>query len=248
MDRLIWSGEGYPHNRQWLEFFENQSIEQINGLVKAIGNNAIVSGMTGELNAISDGFLIYGNELLPFVSGGNGPLIVIVEEITQAGYDINGTGDFSTILPIWKKRYCKLGNIGDANVVESFEFSILERVDTLKFLTLNRFKVLKRGKVRVTYEDGEATDIVVFGDFTEGSLNGTYGDSSGTTFIGVSFEDLDTDNYEVLFTGIYGFSIYFPNPTFRVTQKNIGELKFNVRTDAASATGLNDFEITLLGI
>lgn len=195
MDKLIISNEGYPGTTELLQFMEKSSHDQISALIKAVGNNCIVSGMEVSGGDLTDGWLIYGDELLPFESSTLGATVVIVETVVSGGYDDADDGNFSTILPIWKTRKAKFGNPGDAGVVADFNFSVLRRVANNQNLT----SVKTKGQIRViTPASGSSYAIISGGDFTGVSLVET---SSTRVEITVNFPELEGD-----FTPIFNFS------------------------------------------
>ncbi|MBU2923071.1 hypothetical protein KO504_17105 [Winogradskyella psychrotolerans] len=134
MDKLIISSTGVPGAIELLEFLESASHDQINALVKAIGNNVIFDGIEDDNGQTSAGWLIYNNEILPFKASATDETVVIKQIITTAAYDDTQTGSFDQIQPIWKKRHCEFGDPGDADIVASFSFDTLTRVRTLQVL------------------------------------------------------------------------------------------------------------------
>lgn len=198
MDRIINSAEGYPLSREWLNFFENQSLEAINALAKTVGDNVIISGMINTDGNVSAGVLIYNNEILPFEAGTFASTVVIVETVVSEGYDTAENDSFSTILPVWATRVAKFGNPGDADVVDSFAFNVLNRIDNLQAINGNRIKLLKEGDVRITFDENNvAENVMVTGDFTSGTQSGNFGDNRA--FANVFFDELPNTNYFLVF-------------------------------------------------
>lgn len=214
MDRIVISGQGYPMTNEWHAFLEGIAVNQITGLVKAIGNNVIVSGMTNTGGTIADGWLIHNNELLPFQSGALDTTIVIVETVTSAGYDTAEDDSFDEVLPVWKTRVAKFGDPGDEGVVGSFSYSILTRIESLKNL-LSKLSFKKSGQVTITYSDGTPQNAVATGDFIGAEI--LAGASSNTfTRVRLTFEAI-TGDYEALmnfdtseggYNGILNLSVY----------------------------------------
>ncbi|QQV91596.1 tail fiber protein [Winogradskyella phage Peternella_1] len=160
MDKLIISSTGVPGAIELLEFLESASHDQINALVKAIGNNVIFDGIEDDDGQTSDGWLIYSNEILPFVSSVTGETVVIKEIVTTAAYDDTQTGSFDQIQPIWKKRHCEFGDPDDADVVASFAFDTLTRVRTLQVLNalLTQATEEQLGLVEIATQDEANTN------------------------------------------------------------------------------------------
>lgn len=251
MDRIIWSGEGYPLNKEWLEFFETQSVGQIQALTKAIGNNAIFSGMDITAGNVSDGLLVYNNEILPFVGGVLGSTIVIIEEVTSSGYDTTNTGDFSTILPVWAKRYCQFGNIGDPNVVDSFSYSLLNRLDNIEELNNNRLKVLREGNLIASFlSNGDADTVIATDDFTSAIYPSNFSNQNGVYYIECNFDALQNTNYKVLLNTIVdgGASRANSLKNIAISEKNNNSLMLQVSLDTNPPGGSLNIEITIIGI
>ena len=188
MDKLVISGEGYPGSNEYLAFAEKSSHDMISAIVKALGNNVIIDGMIDTAGTISAGWLIYNDEILPFVSGTLATTVVIVEEVTSAGYDTSGTGDFSDMLPISKVRYAKFGDLGDPNVVGSFAFSVLTRIDTLKEVA-NRLRFLVSGSGTVVFPESDPQYAIATGEFTNAEILAP-GNSSIFTRLRLTFPEV----------------------------------------------------------
>ena len=214
MDKLVISGEGYPGSNEYLAFAEKSSHDMISAIVKALGNNVIIDGMIDTAGTISAGSLIYNNEILPFISGTLATTVVIVEEVTSAGYDTSGTGDFSDMLPISKVRYAKFGTLGDPNVVDSFAFTVLSRIDNLQSAN-NRLRFLKSGTASIVYPESDPNYAVATGEYLDAEI--LFGGSSTTftrlkiTFsaLAVGYEPLiNVDVSEGGFNGSQNITIY----------------------------------------
>jgi len=134
MDKLVISGTGVPGAIELVEFLESASHDQINAIVLAIGNNVIFNGIIDDDGETSSGWLVYNNEILPFVASATDENVVIKQLITEAAYDNTQSGNFDQIQPIWKKRHCEFGELTDDDVVASFKFDILTRINSLEVL------------------------------------------------------------------------------------------------------------------
>lgn len=150
MDKLIFQGEGWPLTQEALQFMQDSQDSLIRALVRAYGNNCIISDLDSSDYSIvgqaPSGWLIFESEIMPFVGGTITPNVVIVEETTEGGYDTNNTGDFSNIMPVWKKRYAKFSLLG--SVSQGIPYSSLKRVESNSQL-MSKTRFLKKGKVRV---------------------------------------------------------------------------------------------------
>lgn len=134
MDKLVISGLGFPGSNEYLEFSEASSHDQINAIVKALGNNVIFDGVIDDNGNSSSGWIIYNNEILPFEASATGDTVVIIETITTAAYDTSQTGNFNDVLPAWKKRKAKFGATIEVGVVDSFDFEELTRLNNLQII------------------------------------------------------------------------------------------------------------------
>jgi hypothetical protein len=247
MDRMINSALGYPGSDEWLEFIENQSLEQINGLVNAIGDNVIVSGMIDTAGTLSAGFLIYNNELLPFESSVLGATINIIETVTSEGYDTAEDDSFDEILPVWKTRKAKFATAGDVDVVGSFGFNVLQRIEGLKTLNNNRLKILKEGSARIFYTDNVPTSILTTGDFTGFNLSFIPNTNNNTTFE-LLFDALENTNYFLVMELKGGISAFYGHTYIRSIQKSINKVKLNLRNANAVSALYNEIDFKIIGI
>lgn len=146
MDQLIFQQEGWPLVQESIKQIERAYTEPLTGLGKILGDNVILSG----LNAISDGqgntsvspgYVVIGGEILPFEAGIEQTRVIVVEEITEANYDVNGDNVFNSQAPVWKKRYAKFGSGAG-----SIAFSEFTRLDKLN----DKVKFLKKGYAKLT--------------------------------------------------------------------------------------------------
>lgn len=202
MDRTLISAEGFPGTREFLEFNEQSFLYPLKALCKLVGNGVRIS--TAELlgageNSIFPGtpfsyFITYQGEIVPFTGAAPSDpdaTVVIKEIVTEAGYDTSGAGDFSTILPVWKKYRAEVGNPADANVVASFAWSSLISVRTLK--SLNEIRSINGGIVISNTEangfNGIATGAITAVEIIAGDT------TSLLPKVKVHFENLGVSDY-----------------------------------------------------
>ncbi|MGB1307546.1 MAG: hypothetical protein ACPG6B_01450 [Oceanihabitans sp.] len=216
MDKLIISGNGFGGTNEFLTFLENLSAEQITGLVAALGNNVIVTGMVPDNGSLTSGFLIYNNELLPFEASAIGATIVIEEIITEAGYDIANTGNFSTILPVWKTRKAKFGSPGDPNVVASFSFTNLTRLTTMQQLRDTKLESLLEGQLNIIW-NLQTVSLLPTGEFTSATVIG-----NNTWYreieVELTFPEIPLDYFPVFTTNYAGVSVQGTTNIYIVSQ------------------------------
>jgi len=175
MDKLIISGAGFPGTTEYLLFAEKSSHDLIEALTKGVGNEVIISGVVDTAGTVSDGWIIHANEIFPFEGGALGATVIITEEVSSAGYDTTGTGDFTNILPIWKVRKAKFGGPGDANVVDSFAFNTLKRIQTNQELTTKMLQFLMYGTITILRPDVNNQSISHDGDITASAITSATG-------------------------------------------------------------------------
>lgn len=202
MDKLIISGEGFPGTNEFLQFMDNAHGNPIAGMARAFGSNVIVSGMYSlvEVNGTpvpSDGWLVYNGELLPFVGGQpQAEKVAIIEEITESGYDTNGTGDFTNVQPVWKKRYCTFGTLATPGAVAEFSWTSLTRIDSVETLG-NRLRILRKGSMFVD-------NIALYGEeFTTVTGNFTNVETSvppsyDYTIVTISFSEIEGEYIPII--------------------------------------------------
>lgn len=171
MDKLIISGEGFPGTNELLKFQHDTPVKPLEGIVKYFGDG-IVSGMEPAAgNKITDGWIVLDGELLPFVGGTKTAKIVLIEQVTEAGYDTNGTGDFSNIQPVWKKRFCQFGTLATPGAVAEYPwiiFNRLPKLQDLQDLAATGLRLLKKGTIGINANqknDKEAGSTTAMIDF-----------------------------------------------------------------------------------
>ena len=126
MDKLVFSGEGWPLTQEALKQIETAYKQPLDGLTKALGDNLILTGLEDDGNGgLTAGYIVFNGELLPFQAGDPQNNAVIIEETFTANYDNNGDGVFGTNAPVWKRRYAKFAAAGSG--VANIDFSSLRR-------------------------------------------------------------------------------------------------------------------------
>lgn len=200
MDSLIFSAEGWPLTQQAMQHIEQSNKTLISALTRTFGNNCFIpsNGFATAIgqNELPDGFLIYGNELLPFQGGTVSPNIAIVEEIVEHGYDVVNDGNFSSIQPVWKKRWAKFAPVGTG--VADIPYSALKFVESNQQL-MSKTRFLKTG--------GAQIHLNTFNSLSAGT-KWTTGD-----FIGITREFNTFTNYELIYTIAFNSNVsgdYFP--------------------------------------
>lgn len=117
---------GFPLTQDALDFMQQAYQEAIAALASLVGDGVIVSGMTDNGSTVTDGWIIWNGELLPF-QGGNKQTYFIIQDIT-------GTEQFEddSIKPVYFTRLARFGS-GSGQI----PFSALTRLDRIASLQTN---------------------------------------------------------------------------------------------------------------
>lgn len=129
MHKIEIYGSGFPAtNKTWR--FIRDMINQVHNLAALGGDTYILSGCVNNGNdVISDGFIVYNGEVLPFTGGALGTEVTIVENVEQTVYledlDDDGNGDAKDT---YFERVAQFGNNG----IATFDWSELKPITALK--------------------------------------------------------------------------------------------------------------------
>lgn len=129
MNKLTIEGSGFPGTNQTWRFIRDM-INQVHNLVALGGDTYILSGCTNDgADTISDGWIVYQGELLPFTGGAIGAEVTIVENVEQVAYleDLDNDGD-GDLKDAYFTRSAQFGNTGDV----TFNWSELKTITSLK--------------------------------------------------------------------------------------------------------------------
>lgn len=136
-NKLIVSATGFPGTNKTLRFLQDGFREPLGALAQLAGNKTIVSGVvvdnTNPPNVVvSNGFIVYDNEIIPFVGGSFANTVTIVEAIEHVNYNTDVNDDtVLDSLPAYRTIYAKCGTGG----IEIFNFSELKSLKTIKELS-----------------------------------------------------------------------------------------------------------------
>lgn len=89
MDGLVRFANGYPLDTRHIEFLNKMAWHPTEALAAALGDNTIITGVEDDGNNISDGYIVYGGELLPFLGGSTQSRFEVVEVEHTGFYDGN---------------------------------------------------------------------------------------------------------------------------------------------------------------
>lgn len=115
---------GFPFTQDTLKFMQESYRGAFGGLAAMIGNKTIVSGVEVSGGNVSDGWICYQNELIPFIGGVAGTDVIITENSTNAIFEDG------SVFPAY---YVKTATCG---VGGAFLFADLVRLQTLQNIWL----------------------------------------------------------------------------------------------------------------
>lgn len=193
------SGPGFPGTNEFLQFMDDARRKPIEGIVDAFGlTNIILEGIVTITHSsrptehkMTDGHVIFSGELLPFKGTGyiEGPFpteLVVIEDITESGYDTAGNKAFNDIKPVWKKRWCTLGTMALPGAVRSVPLDNFKRLPTIEQLSDRKLEVVRKGTLTVS-----SLNQTVTGDFTNaGNIGGNR--------IRINFPIIDSDYLSII--------------------------------------------------
>lgn len=110
---------GFPLTQDTLAFMQAAYLENIEGVAKRMGNGIIISGMVDNGTSVSTGWIIYDNELLPFVGGNKQTYFIIEETDAQAQFEDD------SVKTVYFTRQARFGS-GAGQVA----YSSLKRLET----------------------------------------------------------------------------------------------------------------------
>lgn len=130
-NKLIVSATGFPGTNKTLRFIQDAFREPLGALAQLAGDKTIITGVINIAGVISDGFIVYQNEIIPFKGGVFANTVTIFESFENVDYntDINNDAVLDN-LPAYRTIYAKCGTGG----IDIFNFSELYRLRTLKDL------------------------------------------------------------------------------------------------------------------
>ncbi|TAN18840.1 MAG: hypothetical protein EPN37_04570 [Chitinophagaceae bacterium] len=117
---------GFPLTQDALDFMQQSYRNALVGVAQLAGDAVILSGMIDNGTAVTDGWILYNGELLPFLAG-NKQTYFIIEDIT-------GTDQFqdNTIRIIYHTRQARFGS-GTGQIA----YSALVRLNTVLGMQTN---------------------------------------------------------------------------------------------------------------
>ena len=136
-NKLIVSATGFPGTNKTLRFIQDAFREPLGALAQLAGDKTIITGVivdnTDPLNVIvSNGFITYKGEIIPFQGGNFVNTVTIIEAFENVSYNTDANNDtVLDSLPAYRTIYAKCGTGGN----DIFNFSDLTALKTVKELS-----------------------------------------------------------------------------------------------------------------
>ena len=136
-NKLIVSATGFPGTNKTLRFIQDAFREPLGALAQLAGNKTIITGVvvdnTNPANVVvSNGFISYNGEIIPFVGGSYANTVTIIEAFENVNYNTDANDDTVVdSLPAYRTIYAKCGTGG----IDIFNFSELAPLKTIKELS-----------------------------------------------------------------------------------------------------------------
>lgn len=136
-NKLIVSATGFPGTNKTLRFIQDAFREPLGALAQLAGNKTIITGVvvdnTNPANVVvSNGFISYNGEIIPFVGGTYANTVTIIEGFENVNYNTDANDDtVLDSLPAYRTIYAMCGTGG----IDIFNFSELAPLKTIKELS-----------------------------------------------------------------------------------------------------------------
>ena len=131
-NKLIVSATGFPGTNKTLRFIQDAFSEPLGALAKMAGEKTIITGVVNTAGVVSDGFIVYKSEIIPFKGGAFANTVAIFESFENVDYntDINNDTVLDS-LPAYRTIYAKCGTGG----IDIFNFSEFLKTKNCSFTT-----------------------------------------------------------------------------------------------------------------
>lgn len=131
-NKLIVSATGFPGTNKTLRFIQDAFKEPLGALAKLAGDKTIITGVVNTAGVVSNGFISYNGEIIPFVGGNYAATVTIIEEFENVNYNTDANDDtVLDSLPAYRTIYAMCGTGG----IDIFNFSDLAVLKTIKELS-----------------------------------------------------------------------------------------------------------------
>jgi microcystin-dependent protein len=129
--RLIVSSTGFPGTNATWRFIQEAWSEPLKALALLAGDKTILSGVVIVGQNVSNGYVVFDGEILPFVGGQLQQMCSIQEDVETATYDADNNNDGQQdVFPVFRTRQVVFGTAG----LTPFAFADLTRLSSLKQL------------------------------------------------------------------------------------------------------------------
>lgn len=142
MNKLILHDGGFPFDVEALEFIRDSYTATIGALANVAGNKVILEGMAVitqfGTNIVTNGWIVYENEVIPFRSSNVSATIYIFKKIVQVPYNEDeDDNDELDLKDTYEYRAASCRSIPQAGetLVTSFPYAELTRISTLRDLS-----------------------------------------------------------------------------------------------------------------
>lgn len=133
-NKLIVSASGFPGTNKTLRFIQDAFREPLGALAQLAGDKTIISGVVVDIpnNWVSNGFITYNGEIIPFQGGNYAATVTIIEAFENVNYNTDANDDtVLDSLPAYRTIYAMCGTGG----IDIFNFSDLTALKTVKELS-----------------------------------------------------------------------------------------------------------------
>lgn len=131
-NKLIVSATGFPGTNKTLRFIQDAFREPLGALAQMAGEKTILTGVVNTAGVVSNGFITYNGEIIPFVGGNYAATVTIIEAFENVNYNTDANDDtVLDSLPAYRTIYAKCGTGG----IDIFNFSELAPLKTIKELS-----------------------------------------------------------------------------------------------------------------
>ena len=131
-NKLIVSATGFPGTNKTLRFIQDAFREPLGALAQLAGDKTIITGVVNTAGVVSNGFITYNGEIIPFQGGNYAATVTIIEAFENVNYNTDANDDtVLDSLPAYRTIYAMCGTGG----IDIFNFSDLASLKTIKELS-----------------------------------------------------------------------------------------------------------------
>ncbi|EKT3957704.1 hypothetical protein NTJ28_001691 [Flavobacterium psychrophilum] len=131
-NKLVISATGFPGTNKTWRFIQDAFREPLGALAKLAGDKTIITGVVNTAGVVSDGFIVYDGEIIPFQGGNIATEVTIIEAFENVNYNTDANDDtVLDSLPAYRTIYARCGTGGSV----IFPFTDLTPLKTIKELS-----------------------------------------------------------------------------------------------------------------